>query len=46
MTELQSLPSSPEQKVSAHGSLARGLPAWTYFNAELTELEYERICVD
>jgi len=25
------------------GSLIRGLPAWTYFNAELTQLEYERV---
>jgi phenylpropionate dioxygenase-like ring-hydroxylating dioxygenase large terminal subunit len=24
-------------------SLTRGLPAWTYFNPELTELEYERV---
>jgi phenylpropionate dioxygenase-like ring-hydroxylating dioxygenase large terminal subunit len=24
-------------------TLVRGLPAWTYFNAELTALEYERI---
>ena len=43
MTELQSLPTSPEHKFPAHGDLPRGLPAWTYFNNELTELEYERI---
>jgi phenylpropionate dioxygenase-like ring-hydroxylating dioxygenase large terminal subunit len=25
------------------GPLTRGLPAWTYFNPELTQLEYERV---
>ncbi|HWA46505.1 MAG TPA: aromatic ring-hydroxylating dioxygenase subunit alpha [Hypericibacter adhaerens] len=25
------------------GSLSYGLPAWTYFNQELTQLEYERV---
>jgi hypothetical protein len=43
MSELQTMTSSPEAKIPAHGDLPRGLPAWTYFNNELTELEYERI---
>jgi phenylpropionate dioxygenase-like ring-hydroxylating dioxygenase large terminal subunit len=43
MTELQTLLSVPEEKISGHDDLPRGLPAWTYFNAELTALEYERI---
>jgi phenylpropionate dioxygenase-like ring-hydroxylating dioxygenase large terminal subunit len=43
MTELQTMTSPAEQKIPAHGDLPRGLPAWTYFNNELTELEYERI---
>ncbi|MGE0118164.1 MAG: aromatic ring-hydroxylating dioxygenase subunit alpha [Dongiaceae bacterium] len=28
---------------ASNATLVRGLPAWTYFNAELTELEYERL---
>jgi phenylpropionate dioxygenase-like ring-hydroxylating dioxygenase large terminal subunit len=43
MTELHTLLSVPEEKASGHDDLPRGLPAWTYFNAELTDLEYERI---
>jgi phenylpropionate dioxygenase-like ring-hydroxylating dioxygenase large terminal subunit len=43
MSELYTLLSVPEEKVSGHDDLPRGLPAWTYFNAELSALEYERI---
>jgi phenylpropionate dioxygenase-like ring-hydroxylating dioxygenase large terminal subunit len=28
---------------ASNATPVRGLPAWTYFNAELTELEYERL---
>ena len=36
----QQRPALPDAR---NASLVRGLPAWTYFNAELTALEYETL---
>jgi len=33
----------PALPTASNASLVRGLPAWTYFNAELTALEYEQL---
>ena len=33
----------PALPTASNASLVRGLPAWTYFNAELTALEYETL---